>query len=109
MNCKPVYVEDYQALGTAPFHCHHGHTGRCPVGIAPQDEELMARLPIEEAATHAANYLQSLVMEAQSLARSCGKSSVHNLEREDLVALTLEASAMAKLPLAGTDFIMGQA
>ncbi|HEY9881497.1 MAG TPA: FMN-binding glutamate synthase family protein [Leptolyngbyaceae cyanobacterium] len=109
MNCnKPIYVEDYQALGTAPYHCHHCHTGRCPVGIATQDEELMARLPVEEAATHAANYLQSLVMEAQSLARSCGKSSVHNLEREDLVALTLEASAMAKLPLAGTDFIMGQ-
>lgn len=36
------------------------------------------------------------------------KSDVHNLEREDLVALTLEASAMAKLPLAGTDFVMGQ-
>lgn len=105
---KPVYVEDYQALGTAPYHCHHCHTGRCPVGIATQDEALMARLPVEEAATHAANYLQSMVMEAQSLARSCGKSSVHNLEREDLVALTLEASAMTKLPLAGTDFVMGQ-
>jgi Helix-turn-helix of DDE superfamily endonuclease len=36
------------------------------------------------------------------------KSGVHNLERQDLVALTLEASAMAKLPLAGTDFVMGQ-
>jgi methylamine---glutamate N-methyltransferase subunit C len=109
MGCnKPVYVEDYEALGTAPYHCHHCHTGRCPVGIATQDEDLMARLPIEEAATHVANYLQSMVMEAQSLARSCGKSSVHNLEREDLVALTLEASAMAKLPLAGTDFILGQ-
>lgn len=46
-------------------------------------------------------------MEVQSLARACGKSDVHNLEREDLVVLTLEASAMAKLPLAGTDFIMG--
>jgi methylamine---glutamate N-methyltransferase subunit C len=109
MGCnKPVYVEDYQALGTEPYHCHHCHTGRCPVGIATQDDALMARLPVEEAATHAANYLQSMVMEAQSLARSCGKSSVHNLEREDLVALTLEASAMAKLPLAGTDFVMGQ-
>ncbi|MBD0268656.1 MAG: FMN-binding glutamate synthase family protein [Cyanobacteria bacterium Co-bin8] len=109
MGCnKPVYIEDYQALGTEPYHCHHCHTGRCPVGITTQDEDLMARLPVEEASTHVANYLQSMVMEAQSLARSCGKSSVHNLEREDLVALTLEASAMAKLPLAGTDFILGQ-
>lgn len=108
MGCnKPIYVEDYQALGTEPYHCHHCHTGRCPVGIATQDEDLMARLPVEEAATHVANYLQAMVMEAQSIARACGKSNVHNLEREDLVALTLEASAMAKVPLAGTDFIMG--
>jgi glutamate synthase domain-containing protein 2 len=109
MGCnKPVYIEDYQKLGTEPYHCHHCHTGMCPVGITTQDEELMQRLPVEEATTHVANYLQSLVMEVQSLARACGKSDVHNLEREDLVALTLEASAMAKLPLAGTDFVMGQ-
>lgn len=109
MGCnKPVYIEDYHKLGTEPYHCHHCQTGRCPVGITTQDEDLMARLPVEEAATHVANYLQAMVMEAQSLARSCGKSTVHNLEREDLVALTLEASAMAKLPLAGTDFVMGQ-
>jgi methylamine---glutamate N-methyltransferase subunit C len=109
MGCnKPIYEEDYHKLGTEPYHCHHCHTGLCPVGIATQDEALMERLPVEEAATHVANYLQAMVMETQSLARSCGKSDVHNLEREDLVALTLEASAMAKLPLAGTDFIMGQ-
>ncbi|MBE9178167.1 FMN-binding glutamate synthase family protein [Oculatella sp. LEGE 06141] len=105
---KPIYEEDYLKLGTEPYHCHHCHTGLCPVGIATQDEELMARLPVEEAATHVANYLQAMVMEVQSLARACGKSDVHNFEREDLVALTLEASAMAKLPLAGTDFVMGQ-
>ena len=109
MNCnKPIYIEDYHKLGTEPYHCHHCHTGMCPVGITTQDEELMQRLPVEEATTHVANYLQSLVMEVQSLARACGKSDVHNLEREDLVALTLEASAMTKLPLAGTDFVMGQ-
>jgi methylamine---glutamate N-methyltransferase subunit C len=109
MGCnKPIYLEDYQKLGTEPHHCHHCHTGLCPVGIATQDDGLMERLPVEQATLHVANYLQALVMEVQSLARACGKSDVHNLEREDLVALTLEASAMAKLPLAGTDFIMGQ-
>jgi glutamate synthase domain-containing protein 2 len=109
MGCnKPIYLEDYRKLGTEPHHCHHCHTGLCPVGIATQDEALMERLPVEQATIHVANYLQALVMEVQSLARACGKSDVHNLEREDLVALTLEASAMAKLPLAGTDFVMGQ-
>jgi methylamine---glutamate N-methyltransferase subunit C len=41
------------------------------------------------------------------LARACGKTSVHSLEPEDLAALTVEASAMAKVPLAGTDYIPG--
>ncbi len=54
----------------------------CPVGITTQDEELMQRLPVEEATTYVANYLQSLVMEVQTLAWACGKSDVHNLERK---------------------------
>jgi hypothetical protein len=32
---------------------------------------------------------------------------VHSLEPEDLCALTTEAAAMAKVPLAGTDYIPG--
>jgi len=40
--------------------------------------------------------------------RVSGKSDVHRPEREDLVALTVEAAGMAKLPLAGTDWIPGQ-
>jgi hypothetical protein len=51
-----------------------------------------------------ANYLRVLTLEAQTLARACGKSHVHNLEPEDMVALTIEASAMTGLPLAGCDF-----
>ena len=48
-----------------------------------------------------------LTLEAQTIARACGKSHVHNLEPEDLVALTVEAAAMARVPLAGTDWIPG--
>jgi hypothetical protein len=48
-------------------------------------------------------------MEAQMLARACGKTNVHSLEPEDLAALTMEASAMAQVPLAGTDYTVGVA
>ena len=41
---KPVYEDDFAALGTAPGFCHHCHTGACPVGIATQNPELEARL-----------------------------------------------------------------
>ena len=49
-----------------------------------------------------------MTLEAQAIARACGKSHLHNLEPEDLVALSVEAAAMARVPLAGTDWIPGQ-
>ncbi|MEX0712887.1 MAG: FMN-binding glutamate synthase family protein [Pirellulales bacterium] len=98
---------DYHQLGTAPGYCHHCHTGRCPVGITTQDDLLSERLPPAEGARRLRNYLSVMSMELTTLARACGKSNVHHLEREDLVALTIEAAAMARLPLAGTNWIPG--
>jgi len=105
---KPVFVEDYHALGTEPGCCHHCHTGRCPVGITTQDPELEKRLPPEVGARLVRNYLATMVLELQTLARACGKSHVLNLEPEDMVALTVESAAMAGVPLAGTNWIPGR-
>ncbi len=99
---------DYAALGTSAGHCAHCHTGRCPVGITTQDPELRKRLEVDAAAERVYNFLHTLTLEAQMLARACGKTSVHSLEPEDLCALTVEAAAMAKVPLAGTNYIPGQ-
>ena len=103
LNCnKPIYQDDYRALGTEPYACHHCHTGRCPVGITTQDSELMKRLDIDEAAERVRNFLTTMTLEVQMIARSCGKSDVHHLEPEDMAALSLEASAICGVPLAGT-------
>jgi len=83
--------------------CHHCHTGKCPVGIATQNPELSKRLDSDEAAERVANFLNSMTMEMALLTRSLGKSNVHSLEPEDLAALTIEASAMARVPLVGTN------
>jgi glutamate synthase domain-containing protein 2 len=99
--------DDYAALSTSSGHCAHCHTGRCPVGITTQDPVLESRLVLEHAAESVANFLRATTMEVTALARACGKSDVHHLEPEDLVALTVEAAAMAKLPLAGTGWIPG--
>ncbi|MCZ6774552.1 MAG: FMN-binding glutamate synthase family protein [Proteobacteria bacterium] len=101
------YAEDYAALGTQPGSCHHCHTGRCPAGITTQDPALEQRLPPEVGARRVQNYLNVLGLEIQTIARACGKSHVLNLEPEDMVALTIEAAAMARVPLAGTDWIPG--
>lgn len=104
---RDIFTQDYKALGTLPGYCHHCHTGRCPVGITTQDPELEARLRPDQGAKWLRNYLSTMVLEMQTLARACGKSHVLNLEPEDLIALTIEAAAMAKVPLAGTDWIPG--
>ncbi len=101
-------IADYHALGTAPGYCHHCHTGQCPVGVTTQDPVLEKRLEPAVGAKRVKNYLNTLNMELTTIARACGKQNVHHLEREDLVALTLEAAAMAQLPLAGTNWIPGK-
>jgi glutamate synthase domain-containing protein 2 len=98
---------DYAALSTSPGHCAHCHTGRCPVGITTQDSQLESRLDLRHGAESVANFLRATTMEVTALARACGKSDVHHLEPEDLAALTIEAAAMAKVPLAGTGWIPG--
>ncbi|MGF6760500.1 MULTISPECIES: FMN-binding glutamate synthase family protein [Paraburkholderia] len=98
---------DYAALNTSPGFCHHCHTGKCPVGVTTQDAVLEQRVQPEEGSRRVRNYLKTLNMELTTIARACGKQNVHHLEPEDLVALTVEAAAMARIPLAGTSWIPG--
>jgi len=104
----PKWDEEYQKIGSAAGYYDDYHEGKCPAGISTQDEELASRLDPEDAGRRLANYLHVLTLEAQTLARACGKSHLHNLEPEDLVALNVEAAAMAGVPLAGTDWIPGK-
>ncbi|WP_373019577.1 FMN-binding glutamate synthase family protein [Thiomicrorhabdus sp.] len=104
----PKWSKEYQKIGSDAGFYDDYHEGKCPAGISTQDPDLAARLNPEEAGKRLANYLNVLTMEAQTLARACGKSHLHNLEPEDLVALTVESAAMAGVPLAGTDWIPGQ-
>jgi glutamate synthase domain-containing protein 2 len=104
----PHYEDEYQALGSTAGCYDDWHEGRDPAGITTQDPVLAARLDPVLAGRRLANYLKVLTLEAQTIARACGKSHLHNLEPEDMVALTIEAAAMARLPLAGTSWIPGQ-
>jgi methylamine---glutamate N-methyltransferase subunit C len=108
LNCNaPLYVDDYARLGTEPGACHHCHTGRCPVGITTQDPDLMARLPVDEATDRVANFLTAMTLEVQMLARACGKANIHDLDPDDLRALTIEAAAITGIPLVGTHWVPG--
>ena len=103
----PKWEEDYQRLGSTAGAYDDWHEGRDPAGITTQDPDLMSRLDPVEGGRRLRNYLNVLTLECQTIARACGKSNVRNLEPEDLCALTVEAAAMAGVPLAGTSWIPG--
>ncbi len=104
----PELQEEYEKIGSAAGFYDDWQAGLDPAGISTQDDELAARFDAELGGRRIANYLRVLTLETQTLARACGKSHVRNLEPEDLVALTIEAAAMAGVPLAGTDWVPGR-
>jgi glutamate synthase domain-containing protein 2 len=83
LNCNKAIPEaDYEAeVGVPAGYCYHCHTGRCPVGVATQDPILRKRLDPDKAAERVYNFLHTL---------------------------TMEASAMAMVPLAGTQHTVGR-
>ena len=104
----PAYEAEYRAIGSAAGFYEDFQAGNDPAGITTQDPALMRRLDPVKAGRRLANYLRVMTLEAQTLARANGKSHVRNLEPEDLAALTVEAAAMAGVPLAGTSWIPGK-
>ena len=79
LNCnKDIPEADYKKeVGVEAGYCYHCHTGRCPVGVTTQDPELRKRLDPDAAAERVYNFLHTLTMECQMMARACGKTNVH--------------------------------
>jgi glutamate synthase domain-containing protein 2 len=104
---SPELEEGYAELGVSAGFYDDWHEGRDPSGISTQGDELAQRFDAELGGRRLANYLRTMTLEAQTIARACGKSHLLNLEPEDVVALTIEAAAMARVPLAGTGWVPG--
>ena len=104
----PKYEEDYQKLQTTADAYDDWHEGKDPAGITTQDPQLFNRFDPILGGRRLKNYLKVMTLEAQTIARACGKNHLHNLEPEDLCSLTIEAAAMAGVPLAGTSWIPGK-
>ena len=105
---SPELESEYRALGTTAGCWEDYQDGTDPAGITTQNPDLESRLDPLIAGRRLANYLRVLTLEAQTIARACGKSHVHNMEPDDLAALTVEAAAMSGIPLAGTNWVPGR-
>jgi glutamate synthase domain-containing protein 2 len=104
----PKWEKEYNKLGSTAGAYDDWHEGKDPAGITTQDPKLMKRFDPIKGGKKLSNYLKVITLEAQTIARACGKNDLHNLEPEDLCALTVEAAAMARVPLAGTSWIPGK-
>lgn len=67
-------------------------SGKCPVGVATQDEELRKRLHIENSADRVANFLNVSLEELKTFARISGHKDVHDLSVDDLYTVNSEIS-----------------
>ena len=103
----PKWEKEYNKLGSTAGAYDDWHEGNDPAGITTQDPKLMKRFDPVAGGKRLSNYLKVMTLEAQTIARASGKNDLHNLEPEDLCALTVESAAMARVPLAGTNWIPG--
>ena len=85
-----------------------GTKGRTRPASPPRTRSCPSAFDPVEGGRRLRNYLKVMTLEAQTIARACGKNHLHNLEPEDLVALTMEAAAMAQVPLSGTEWWPGK-
>ena len=108
LGADAVYVGTGAMVAMGCTVCLECHKGECEFGIGTQKPELRARLNVKLAAHRVANYFTAMTNELVILAKACGKSNVHNLEREDLRAVTLEACAMTGIPFIGSDYTFGE-
>jgi glutamate synthase domain-containing protein 2 len=81
----PKLEEEYKKLGTTAGAYDDWHEGKDPAGITTQDPELAKRGSTRFGGRRLKNYLKVMTLEAQTIARACGKNHLHNLEPEDLV------------------------
>jgi len=79
------------------------NTDNCPVGIATQKENLMARLVIDEAAQRLARWFEATVELMEVLARATGHNSLSDFELRDLTTFDRDLSHLAGIAYGGID------
>jgi glutamate synthase domain-containing protein 2 len=102
---------DATAIGTAAIlagsciACVQCHSNKCPTGITTHKEDLESRYEIERNAQWIATFLRNMAREVSAVTLACDKTNCHDLDRNDLRALTPEASAITGIPMLETGVV----
>ncbi len=77
------------------------HTNNCPVGIATQRPELVARQVVDKSAERLANFFETSIELMKILARACGHSHLSGFERTDLITWKTEMCRLSGITYGG--------
>jgi len=77
------------------------NTNNCPTGIATQNEELRARLNIDEASVRLARFLTASVELLKVMARACGHTHLRQFNRNDITTWKREMAELTGIKYAG--------
>ena len=100
LGAEAVYMAGALKIALGCQYIRECHLGTCPYGIATQNKKLRQRLNIDEGARNVANFIRVTTEEIKDFTRICGKSSINDLNRKDLVALSPELSRITGVMLA---------
>ena len=87
LGAEGVYMGSALKVALGCTYLRQCHLGNCPHGIATQNKKLRRRLNVEQGAARIARFIKAATEDVKCVARSCGKDSVHDLDRTDLAAL----------------------
>ena len=73
-------------------------SGKCPAGIATQDEALRARFDLEKGARQVGNYFNAMFEELRTFTRITGHKDIHELSVEDLCTTSREIAEYTDIP-----------
>ena len=94
-----MYIATSALISIGCKVCQNCSDGTCPKGIATQERVLRRRLDPIRKGEQVANYIEAMTQEVKSLTQQAGNTDVEKLERQDLVALTMEASQLTGVPM----------
>ncbi|MGB9838541.1 glutamate synthase-related protein [Methanothermobacter sp.] len=103
LGADAVYIGTAALVSIGCRVCQMCYTGTCRKGIATQDPRLRKRLDYVEAGKNVARYIEAMTEEVCMLTQQAGNTDVSKLEKDDLRALTVEASVLTGVKMAGLE------
>ena len=99
LGADATYIATSALIAIGCNVCQACSNGRCPKGIATQERTLRRRLDPVRSGLNLANYINAMTKEAEMLTQQAGNTDLQKLEKQDLVALSMEASQITGVPL----------